>query len=56
MELSVRSPPGELIVDALMDDLDEELPPLAKAGPGPGSYRLRVREWDILRRSLKSDT
>ncbi|MGW1894209.1 hypothetical protein ACWCP6_28800 [Streptomyces sp. NPDC002004] len=40
VEVSVHSPSGELLVSALMADLDEELPSLAVSGPG--NYRLRV--------------
>ncbi|MET7853093.1 hypothetical protein ABZU45_31775 [Streptomyces avermitilis] len=40
VEVSVHAPSGELLVSALMDDMEEELPSLAAAGPG--EYRLRV--------------
>ena len=41
VEVSVHTPTGELLVGALMDDLEEELP--SPAASGPGDYRLRCR-------------
>ncbi|KAB1143435.1 hypothetical protein F7R91_24945 [Streptomyces luteolifulvus] len=40
VEVSVHTPSGELLIGALMDDMEEELPSLAASGPG--DYRLRV--------------
>lgn len=40
VEISAHSASGELMVRAMMDDLDEELPILSFNGPG--DYRLRV--------------
>jgi hypothetical protein len=40
VEVSVHTPSGALLVGAVMDDMEEELPSLAASGPG--DYRLRV--------------
>jgi hypothetical protein len=40
VEISAHSASGELMVRAIMDDLDEELPALSFNGPG--DYRLRI--------------
>jgi hypothetical protein len=40
VEISAHSASGELMVRAMMDDLDEELPVLSFNGPG--DYRIRV--------------
>ncbi|MEV8550845.1 hypothetical protein AB0L04_13585 [Streptomyces glaucescens] len=40
VDISARSPSGELMIRGIMDDLDEELPVLSFQGPG--DYRLRI--------------
>ncbi|MET7457968.1 hypothetical protein ABZT03_40210 [Streptomyces sp. NPDC005574] len=40
VEVSLHSPSGELLIGALEDEMEQELPPLAACGPG--DYRLRV--------------